>query len=138
MGYLDILWFGLVKIERSVLFVVKMLWLSMLQLNFTLIGVILISIALTTLFFFGLFKVIITMTMRQKVLEADPTYQDSLKVKAEQARQRYLEDAYRYLTCPTATQAPVVVSLAALPKERRTLRLRFYDFKRAVCRPFAG
>ncbi len=59
--------------------------------------------------------------------------------KQQQARatKARLAEELSWLTCPDATKQ-YLVGLEALPKGRRTVRLRFQATKAKVCRPFAG
>lgn len=73
----------------------------------------------------------------KRKLEADPEYQSARKREAEEKRLKSLQDAFEYLQCPADPQPALKVDIKALPPERRTLRLRFLDLKRSVCRPYA-
>ena len=53
------------------------------------------------------------------------------------AYRNQLDAIYKEMQC-SMTSIPWIPKLAALPKERRTLRLYYLDVKRRVCKPFAG
>jgi len=55
------------------------------------------------------------------------------KQKAMLAR---MYEEYGEVVCP-APGVKLEASVDALPKHRRTIKLRFYDLKRKVCKPFA-
>jgi len=44
----------------------------------------------------------------------------------------------QYLACSVVKKMDKPVSLASIPRQQRTIRLRFLDVKARVCRPFAG
>ncbi len=58
--------------------------------------------------------------------------------KRERLDRLELENSFEYLSCPRSDVAAQAFNLKALPPKRRTIRLRFLDMKRQVCRPFAG
>jgi len=62
---------------------------------------------------------------------------ERLKAEAKAAREIELEQeyqAYEEIACPGVARE---ASIAALPKKRRTISLRFHALKRRVCKPFA-
>lgn len=70
-------------------------------------------------------------------LESSPEYlAEQLRLR-EEARLKALEEAASYLMCPKVSDPALAVSLMALPKQRRTFRLRFQALKRDLCRPYA-
>lgn len=101
-----------------------------------------ISGAITAVFIFLPYRLIARYYRKkaaeQEALESSPEYQEARRQEAEAARLRALQDAYRYLMCPMASEPALQVDVKALPPERRTLRLRFLALKRDICRSYAG
>lgn len=58
------------------------------------------------------------------------------EAEANAARQRR-EEILRALEAMTCTTAGATPRVDALPREKRTVQLRYYAFKVRVCRPFA-
>ena len=60
---------------------------------------------------------------------------EAAKQLALQAELEKLKKEFALISC---NGGPLVPKLAALPKEKRTIHLRFLDLKARVCKPFAG
>lgn len=71
--------------------------------------------------------------LKRKELEASPDLKKLEEERLETSRRMERERVFEYLTCSTS----MVPSVKALPPKRQTFRLRFQDFKRDVCRPYA-
>ena len=76
-------------------------------------------------------------------LEREREQAHFLKKQAAEEKKRVAEEKrltllyegdMQFVAC---TGAPLTASVAALPKERRTVHLRFHELKAKVCRPFA-
>lgn len=129
MGYMEVLKFILSRLKDGCMFILSLTF----GLGLEFLVSVVVSIALTAL---GLYLVYywVSKTLANKCeFENSPEY----RKHQEAERRRSLEEAYKYLSCPRGSDPATVVSLSALPRERRTLRLRFLDMKRSVCRPFA-
>ncbi len=105
-------------------------WVLLVKIGLTLGAILVASVAVVALS--------IWLGLRQLEYQKTAEYKSEQKRLAEERAERSINDAYRYLTCPTSAEASYAATLKALPPERRTLRLRYYETKRAICRPFAG
>lgn len=85
--------------------------------------------------------VLVIAVLFAKIMWQNHTSSDKYRSAKRQAvlerERQQLEEAYQYLTCPRTSDPVLAVSIGALPKERRTLRLRFQAIKRDICRPYA-
>ena len=69
--------------------------------------------------------------------EAKVAAQSAVFIKPE-ARETQYDRVSSFLACSNVPRLGQSATLEALPKEQQTIRLRFLDFKRQVCKPFAG
>lgn len=134
VGYLELV---LLALSKSVTMLGVVLGL-LLQFGLTLVATVAIGAIVSSALGYFLFRWASHAVQQRKAYEATPEYRERMKKEAEERRKEYLESAYRYLTCPTVAQAPVAATVKALPPKRRTLRLRFHELKREVCRPYAS
>src|SRR3989339_276166 len=76
---------------------------------------------------------------RQKAKYAQEAKAKKLAEEAkERAIQTNLDRLNKEFALISCDSGPLVPKLAALPKEKRTIHLRFLDLKARVCKPFAG
>ena len=76
---------------------------------------------------------------KQQEKEAKAVKAEKLAAEAAQraveAKLKELENEFKLISC---NGGPLIPKLEALPKEKRTIHLRFMDLKARVCKPFAG
>ena len=101
--------------------------------NFFLLVIAVVIVVAVAVAMFLIARYVAQEKAKQKEIEESPELRATLERQREEAWMKVREEAYAYLTCSTS----MVPSLKALPSKRRTLKLRFQDMKRDVCRPYA-
>lgn len=134
---------GRLKLHRVFVSPLFFLCLGVLMYYSSISGVVLFLVSFLIVFvplflviLFALNKIGERVSAR-KEFKQTPGYLEKVRLEVEENRRRRLDEAYRYLTCPKANEIQKATTIGSLPPERRTLRLRFYDLKRGLCRPYA-
>ena len=127
---------------------VPMLW-KYLLLSVVTIAVLTVTVFLLV-FIFGMVGLIIEEVIKgrdskskkrgkQQEKEAKAARAKKLAAEAAQraveAKLKELENEFKLISC---NGGPLITELEALPKEKRTIHLRFMDLKARMCKPFAG
>lgn len=111
---------------------------------FALVAILQVGLACVVLVLLGILAILsmlvgmsLSVTLKKQASKRMDTRRKQRKQREKEHREAELKALERELSVMACQPTSEMVSLDALPKNKRTLRLRFQDTKRKVCRPIA-